>query len=223
MKKYLIEKTDVNPEKILVVPNAVNPNHLQPNPVHQHEIRTRYELNLEHVVFGFVGSIFPYHGVDLMIDSFAAIERDYNKARMLIVGAGEVLPDLQRRAVALGLEKKIHFTGNVPHHEVYDYLSLMNITIMARSNWYGSPVKIFEYGAMRKAIIAPNVMPVQDVMQHLEHGLLIEASTDALTQSMRYMLQKPAERNRMADSFCKKVMQQHTWEMVSTQILRSCQ
>ena len=99
----------------------------------------------------------------------------------------------------------------------------MDITIMARSNWYGSPVKIFEYGAMHKAIIAPNVVPVQDVMQHLEHGLLIEASTEALTQSMRCMLEKPEERTRMADSFYKKVMEEHTWEMVSKQILRSCQ
>jgi glycosyltransferase involved in cell wall biosynthesis len=142
---------------------------------------------------------------------------------MLIVGSGEVLPDLQRRVLELGLEKKIHFTGNVPHQKVYSYLSLMDITIMARSNWYGSPVKIFEYGAMRKAIIAPNVVPVQDVMQHREHGLLIEASTEALTQNMRYMLQQPEERTRMAESFHKKVMEEHTWEMVAKHIIRSCE
>jgi glycosyltransferase involved in cell wall biosynthesis len=223
MKKYLVEKTNVDPDKILVVANAVNPSHLKPNEAHQHEISARYALKSEHVVFGFVGSIFPYHGVDFMIESFATIEREYEEARMLIVGAGEVLPDLQHRVLELGLEKKIHFTGNVPHLKVYDYLSLMDITIMARSNWYGSPVKIFEYGAMRKAIIAPNVVPVQDVMQHREHGLLIEASAEALTQSMRFMLQQPEERTLMADSFYKKVMEEHTWEMVSKQILRSCQ
>jgi glycosyltransferase involved in cell wall biosynthesis len=223
MKKYLVEKTNVDPEKILVVANAVNPSHLKPNEAHQQEIIARYELKSEHIVFGFVGSIFPYHGVDLMIESFATIEREYKEARMLIVGAGEVLPDLQHRALELGLEKKIHFTGNVPHQKVYDYLSLMDITIMARSNWYGSPVKIFEYGAMCKAIIAPNVVPVQDVMQNREHGLLIEASAEALAQSMHYLLQQPKERTRMAHSFYKKVMSEHTWEMVSKQILRSCQ
>jgi glycosyltransferase involved in cell wall biosynthesis len=223
MKKYLVEKTNVDPDKILVVANAVNPSHLKPSEEHQQEISARYELNSEHVVFGFVGSIFPYHGVDLMIESFATIEREYKEVRMLIIGAGEILPDLQHRALELGLEKKIHFTGNVPHQKVYDYLSLMDIAIMARSNWYGSPVKIFEYGAMRKAIIAPNVVPVQDVMQHRVHGLLIEASTEALTQSMRFMLQQPEERTRLADSFYKKVMEEHTWEMVAKQILRSCQ
>ena len=223
MKKYLVEKTGVDPEKILVVANAVNPRHLQPDQAQQQEISTRYQLNSDHIVFGFVGSIFPYHGVDLMIESFAAIEHEYNEARMLIVGSGEVLPDLQRRVLELGLEKKIHFTGNVPHQKVYDYLSLMDITIMARSNWYGSPVKIFEYGAMRKAIIAPNVVPVQDVMRHGEHGLLIEASTEALTQSMLFMLQQTEERTRMAESFYRKVLEEHTWEMVAKQILRSCQ
>jgi glycosyltransferase involved in cell wall biosynthesis len=223
MKKYLVEKTGVKSENILVVANAVNPSHIQPDQVHQREISARYELNSDHIVFGFVGSIFPYHGVDLMIESFATLQEEYSNARMLIVGAGEVLPDLQSRVLSLGLEKKIHFTGNVAHQKVYDYLSLMDITIMARSNWYGSPVKIFEYGAMRKAIIAPNVVPVQDVMLHREHGLLIEASTEALTQSMRFMLEQTEERTRMAQSFYKKVMEEHTWEIVAKQILRSCE
>ncbi len=223
MKKYLVEKTSVKSENILVVANAVNPSHIQPDQAHQREISAFYELNSDHVVFGFVGSIFPYHGVDLMIESFAALQEEYSNARMLIVGAGEVLPNLQSRVLTLGLEKKIHFTGNVAHQKVYDYLSLMDITIMARSNWYGSPVKIFEYGAMRKAIIAPNVVPVQDVMLHREHGLLIEASTEALTQSMRFMLEQTEERTRMAQSFYKKVMEEHTWEIVAKQILRSCQ
>jgi len=223
MKNYLLEKTKVNPDQILVVANAVNPAHIQANPIRQSEIRSKFGINDSHTVFGFVGSIFPYHGVDIMIESFAAIEKESANARMLIVGSGEILPKLQQRVQDLKLENKIYFTGNVPHNSVYDYLDVMHITIMARSNWYGSPVKIFEYGAMNKAIIAPHVVPVLDVMQHEKDGLLIEANQEELTNSMRTMLHHPENRKRMAMTFHEKVMREHTWTRVAQQILASCQ
>jgi glycosyltransferase involved in cell wall biosynthesis len=223
MKSYLIRKTQVNPNKIVVVANAVNPAHIQFNATRQMQIRNDYGLTSTHTVFGFVGSIFPYHGVDIMIESFSALEKDYIDARMLIVGDGEILPHLQKRVAQLNLQEKVFFTGNVPHTEVYDYLSVMDVTVMARSNWYGSPVKIFEYGAMQKAIIAPRVIPVTDVMENEIDGLLIEAHEKDLTNSMRFMLNNPSERQRMAVNFHSKVMREHTWQRVAERILESCQ
>ena len=223
MKRYLMQKTQVSADKILVVANAVNPSHIHFNPTRQAHIRESYGFTFSHMVFGFVGSIFPYHGVDIMIESFARIVKEYSHARMLIVGDGETLPQLQRRVKELTLEDKIHFTGNVPHAEVYDYLSVMDVTVMARSNWYGSPVKIFEYGAMQKAIIAPRVVPVEDVMKNEIDGILIDADEKELANSMRFMLNNPHERHRMAVTFHDKVIREHTWKRVAEQILDSCQ
>jgi len=223
MRDYLMRKTEIDVDKILVVANAVNPAQIVVNTAKQAAIRAHYNLTSEVTVFGFVGSIFPYHGVDIMIESFHEIVRDHKDVAMLIVGDGEVLPQLQERVTELGLEHTIHFTGNVPHKEVYNYLSVMDVTVMARSNWYGSPVKIFEYGAMKKAIIAPKVVPVLDVMQHEVDGLLIEANVEELTRSMQYMLHNPERRQNMAAVFHEKVMREHTWKRVAEQILLSCQ
>jgi glycosyltransferase involved in cell wall biosynthesis len=223
MRDYLMRKTEIDVDKILVVANAVNPAQIVVNTAKQAAIRAHYNLTSEVTVFGFVGSIFPYHGVDIMIESFHEIVRDHKDVAMLIVGDGEVLPQLQERVTELGLEHTIHFTGNVPHKEVYNYLSVMDVTVMARSNWYGSPVKIFEYGAMKKAIIAPKVVPVLDVMQHEIDGLLIEANVEELSRSMQYMLHNPERRQSMAAMFHEKVMREHTWKCVAEQILLSCQ
>lgn len=223
MKSYLMQKTLVCTDKILVVANAVNPTHIHFNPTRQAHIRESYGFTSYHTVFGFVGSIFPYHGVDIMIESFAILEKEYIDARMLIVGDGEILPQLKERVAQLNLEGKIWFTGNVPHSEVYDYLSVMDVTVMARSNWYGSPVKIFEYGAMQKAIIAPRVIPVEDVMKNEIDGILIDDDEKELTNSMRFMLNNPQERHRLAATFHDKVMREHTWKRVAEQILDSCQ
>jgi glycosyltransferase involved in cell wall biosynthesis len=223
MKDYLIQKTGVAEHKVVVCANAVNLSKINTAEQTVSAIRQEFNLRKEHTIIGFVGSIFPYHGVDLMIEAFRALEKEQPTARMLIVGDGEILARLKEVVIAHGLNEKITFTGNVPHSEIFNYISLMDITVMARSNWYGSPVKIFEYGAMGKAIIAPNVIPVQDVMVHGEDGLLIEDTTNDLLGALHFMLRNPAERERMALQFQHKVMTKHTWETVAKQTLAACQ
>jgi glycosyltransferase involved in cell wall biosynthesis len=99
----------------------------------------------------------------------------------------------------------------------------MDITVMARSNWYGSPVKIFEYGAMRKVIIAPDVIPVQDVMTHQTDGLLIPDTPEALEKAIRFVLNNPQDSANMALVFHEKVLAQYTWRKVAQQIINACQ
>lgn len=222
MKNYLVQKLSVDERRIVVVANAVNLDHIRSNHELRQSIRSTYGLQSSNVVIGFVGSIFPYHGVDLMIDAFASLEKKYPHIRMLIVGDGEILPTLQKGVAQMRLENKVHFTGNVPHHQVYDYLALMDIAVMARSNWYGSPVKIFEYGAMGKSIIAPRVVPVEDVMIHEEHGLLIHDTSEDLKAALSFLLDHPEKSKQMARAFQQEVLSKHTWQNVALKIVEAC-
>ena len=70
------------------------------------------------------------------------------------MGDGEILSDLKLLCSNLNISDSVIFTGSVAHADVFAYIDLMEIAVMAKSNWYGSPVKIFEYGAMKKAIIS---------------------------------------------------------------------
>jgi glycosyltransferase involved in cell wall biosynthesis len=219
MKNYLISKTGVDASQVVVIPNAVNPEDTHVPPERVNALRGKLRLEATDTVIGFVGSIFPYHGVDRMIDAFSSVAHDFTALRMLIVGDGEVLPLLRKQASEMGLSDRIHFTGNVPHSEIYSYISLMDITVMARSNWYGSPVKIFEYGAMNKVIIAPDVIPVHDVMTHQIDGLLIPDNTEALENAIRFVLNNPAKAKEMAATFHTKVLEKYTWNKVAHQII----
>ena len=99
----------------------------------------------------------------------------------------------------------------------------MDITVMARSNWYGSPVKIFESGAMKKVIIAPDVIPVQDVMTHQTDGLLLSDTPEALEKAIRFVLNNPQDSAKMALVFHEKVLAQYTWRKVAQRIINACQ
>lgn len=213
LKTYIQEKYDIEGDKILVVPNAVNPEKFR---------GVAYgsgRFPVSSTVIGFVGSIFPYHGVDKLIEGFAQLANEHEDLRLLIVGDGHVLASLKNLTAELGIEEKVIFTGNVVYEEVYTLISEMDICVMATSNWYGSPVKIFEYGIMNKAVIAPDNIPVNDVMVHEEHGLLCDDSRISLTNAMRRLVKDENLRLTLAANFHDKVLKDHTWAQVSKKIL----
>jgi len=220
MRDYLISQSGGNGDKIHVTPNAVNKETVVVSEHRIDQLRNQFDIRANDKVIGFVGSIFPYHGVDLLLEAFNQLmEKGFQDCKLLIVGDGEILPALKDYAERNIEKGKAIFTGNVPHKEVYNYISLMDIAVMARSNWYGSPVKIFEYGAMNKTIIAPDVIPVQDVMVHGRHGMLIKDSTDELLKAIEYLIAHPEEAKSMANTFHHKVMNEHTWYQTASRIL----
>lgn len=210
LKDYCINIESSAAHKTLITPNAVNLDTIEKsNPAKDEE-----NSNL---IIGFVGSIFPYHGVDNLIRAFAKLTQ--NDLELLIVGDGEVLDEYKELCHTLNIDKKVTFTGNVPHSEVYNYIQQMDITVMAKSNWYGSPVKIFEYGALGKMIIAPDNVPVNDVMEDGVDGILIDETENELYNSMLQLIENPRKGQVMATNFKHKVIQNHTWNRVAESIL----
>jgi glycosyltransferase involved in cell wall biosynthesis len=144
------------------------------------------------------------------------------KARLLIVGDGSILNDLKRQASGLGIENAVIFTGKIGHQHVFNYISVMDICIMAKSNWYGSPVKLFEYGLMRKPIIAPDTSPVKDVMIHEKDALIISDNENALADAIEILIDRPEKGDAMAQSFYTKVMTSYNWEHAANNIIKQC-
>jgi glycosyltransferase involved in cell wall biosynthesis len=220
LKNYLLKKNNDLADKIIVTPNAVNPEHIHVSEESRKKLAAELKIKHDDIVLGFVGSIFPYHGVDALIDVFAKLKSERKEnLKLLVVGDGEILSELKERTKMLKIDNLVTFTGNIAHSKVYTYISLMDITIMARSNWYGSPVKIFEYGIMKKCIVAPDVVPVQDVMINREDGLLVKDNVDDLMKALQYLLDHPHEMEKYASNFYNKVINQHTWQKVSETII----
>lgn len=213
---FLVKRYGCKREKIIVQPNCIDPAKL----AHIDDLRVKRELNIQDgSVIGFVGSIFPYHGVDLLIRGFAEVHKQNPETYLLVVGDGAILQDLKSLASALGVNRRVIFTGKVPHDKVFDYMAAMDICVMARSNWYGSPVKIFEYGLMKKPVIAPNTGPVRDVMEHYKTGLVIKDNKEELVTAIHLFLNDKALAQSCSENFHREVMQRYTWQKAAQTIL----
>ena len=185
---------------------------------------SRKSLNIESSAFllGFVGSIFPWHGVDLIIDAVQHLQQEGKNVQALIVGDGEIRGALEEDVKMLGLSNYIQFTGTVQHRDTFAYTRLCDALVLPRSHSYGSPVKLFEYGLIGKPCIVPNVAPVIEVFKHGQDGWVIDSNVEAIITATESIIESPAKAKKYAANWLKKVTVKHTWQANASVALSLC-
>jgi glycosyltransferase involved in cell wall biosynthesis len=221
LSEFLVRRYECDQAKIILQPNCINPDSTGQMNHDTANIRKDLNIGLERVI-GFVGSIFPYHGVDLLIKAFAKVMETNSELKLLIVGDGTIIPELKQLSQELDIVDKVIFAGKIPHGEVFGYIDVMDICVMARSNWYGSPVKIFEYGLMKKPVIAPDTAPVRDVMVHSQTGLIALDEVNSLSSAMLLYLNNRALADSCAANFHRLVTDRYTWQNAAKRIIQEC-
>jgi glycosyltransferase involved in cell wall biosynthesis len=154
-------------------------------------------------VVGYAGHLYPWKGVELLLDALAELPG----AVALIVGGhpGETdLPRLRDRARQLGLADRVTFTGMVRPPEVAARLEDADVLVLpnpatAVSQRYTSPLKLFEYLAMGRPVVASDLPAFREVLRHGENALLFEAgNASALASAVRIVIGDRALAESMA-------------------------
>ncbi|HKJ87113.1 MAG TPA: glycosyltransferase family 4 protein, partial [Gammaproteobacteria bacterium] len=160
-------------ERFLVVPNAVDRDRFHPG-VSGDGVRKELGLG-DHLVVGFVGWIRPWHGVDDLLEAFGRLAERRTDAALLLVGDGPAVPALRARSVELGLEDRVIFTGPVDRERVPEYVAAMDVAVQPNVTAYASPIKLFEYLATGRPVIAPDKPNITEVISEGREGLLFRA------------------------------------------------
>ena len=117
----------------------------------------RRELELEDaVVVGWVGSFRRFHHADMIVRAVAELQRADNVA-LLMVGQGATRDSCVDLVEELGVRRAV-FTGAVPHDHVVDHLAAMDVAVIPSApdgEFHYSPLKLKEYLAAGKAVVAP--------------------------------------------------------------------
>lgn len=112
-------------------------------------------------VIGFLGSFYPYEGLDDLIAAMPMILARQSDARLLLVGGGPAEAALRAQAAASPAAHAIHFIGRVPHHEVDRYYALVDVVCYPRKAMrltdLVTPLKPLEAMAQGKLVAASAV------------------------------------------------------------------
>ena len=163
----------VDRAKITVVPNGADVQAFRPDNDGR-LLRERLRLNGGFVV-GFVGSLKPWHGVDVLIAAFERLRACDPAAILLIVGAGPTERQLREQVAAVGLQDAVTFTGAVEHIHIPGYLGIMDVAVAPfrrLEDFYFSPIKLFEYMAAGRCVVASRLGQIEEVITHGETGFL---------------------------------------------------
>jgi glycosyltransferase involved in cell wall biosynthesis len=132
----------------------------------------RAQLGLENkVVLGFVGFVRPWHGLEWAIHALARLP---DRVHLLVVGDGPAQESLEQEAVSLGVAGRVHFAGRLPHDRVPAYVQNFDVALQTRAVGYASPLKLFEYMTMARAIIAPDQPNLREVLTADVDALLFD-------------------------------------------------
>lgn len=210
LRDHLVADYGIPEEKIIVVPNAADPEKFTPLPSDQ-VLAEKLGLR-EKTVIGFVGGFYPWHGVSLLLDAFVKIAESSPKAALLLIGDGPERDNIERKVRELSLSDRVIFTGSIPHKELPSYISLFDVGVMPDSNEYGSPMKIFEYMALGKPVVVPDYGPLEDVVVSGEQGVIFERkNVHSLSDALCQIMNNTGLRDSMAKNARNAIESKHNW------------
>lgn len=205
-------------DRVVTLPNAADPERFRPE-ISGDRIRARHGLDGARVV-GFVGAFFPWHGVGLLLDALGGLLREMPEAALLLVGDGPERDALEERVRREGLEGRVRFAGWAGHEDLPAHVAAFDIAVMPDSNEYGSPMKIYEYMAMGKPVVAPRLGPLEDGIVDGATGLLFaRRDPAALREALRTLLADEPRRAAMGERARAHVLAHHTWEHNAARVL----
>jgi len=222
--------------KITVVPNAVDPEELQPvsrDPV----LRARWGVGETDFVVGFIGSFYHYEGLDLLLHALAhlttAVTGDGSRVtggkrpnvptsqrpnvRAVLIGGGQEDERLRALARDLGVADRVVFAGRIPHAEVPAAYAACDALVLPRKSIrlteLVTPLKPLEAMALDTPVIASDVGGHKELVRDGETGLLFPAGDPAaLADRIRTLARNPDLANRLRDNGRRWVTAERTWK-----------
>jgi glycosyltransferase involved in cell wall biosynthesis len=202
-------------EKILIVPNAVSQEFLEPLP---DPGALRQELGIapdEHVV-GVVSTLVPHEGIGTLLEATRLLRERGMKVRALIVGDGPERPALQRQAADLGLGEAAIFTGRVPSANVRDFHALLDVFVVPRTPdrvcQLVTPLKPVEAMASGLCVVTSDVKALAEIIKpDVTGALTIPQDPVALADTLEPLVCSPDVRRKLGDNAREWVARDRTW------------
>lgn len=171
----------------IITPNAANINKFSYTPEQRDQARVRWKLSNK-VVCGYLGAFVPWHAIDKFVYAIADQLKQNPNLVLLLVGDGATYPEVEKFVNDHGLASQVIMTGRVPHDDVPGLLAAMDMAILPSAGDYTSPVKLFEFMACGIAPIAPDFLPIREVLKEGETGWTFTAGN--LNRAVEMVLTK---------------------------------
>ena len=198
VRDWVIARTEGT--RVFTVPNGVNVHRITPQPESPGA-----------PVVTFVGTLKPWHGVDVLLRARAQAHKDW---QLRIIGDGPMRAELDDLARSLGID--VDFRGTVapdaiPQHMAGTAIGVAPYPAMdTDSDQYFSPLKVYEYMAAGLPVVASRVGQLPEIMGESAY-LVPPSDPEALAKALDALVANPAERARVGSDNRRQAEREHSW------------
>lgn len=214
MRQTLVTE-GVDPERIVLAPNAVDARFEAPPPS---RATARHHLGLDPDgrYVGTVSSIVDYEGLDLLVRAVARLAPEHPRLRLRIVGDGVALPGLRVLAHRLGIADICEFPGRVAREDAVWHHSALDVFCVPRRDLpvtrAVTPMKSVEASALGRPVVASDLPALAELVEDGVTGELFRAEDlDAFVAALGRLLSRPEEAERLGRAGRDWALATRTW------------
>jgi glycosyltransferase involved in cell wall biosynthesis len=182
----------------------------------------KWGLSEKDAVILFIGTLFDFSGLDILIQHFSEVLKEVPEARLLIVGDGPQRAKLEKTVAETGIKNQVIFTGFQPYYEMPQYINMSTVcinTFLANDTTRDIfPSKIVQYQACGKAVVATRLPGMVAVITGEGQGVAYCDGVDDVAKEIVALLKSPKRRQTLEKAGLAYAREKHGSEKVARQL-----
>jgi glycosyltransferase involved in cell wall biosynthesis len=205
LKQFICDKVGVAQNRVEVIYNGV----VAAQTVTEEEVqKCKDELEVSgcYPLLAVVGSLYPVKGHRFLLEAMPEILRRWPKARLLVIGRGELEVALKEQVEQLAIGANVHFLGM--RQDVPRLLSLLDAVVLPSLS-EGLSLALLEAMASGKPVVATLVGGNPELIDHGRTGFLVQPEdAKALAAHLVKLLSDPGMMQQFGRQAAERVRQQ---------------
>ncbi len=196
-------------ERITVIPNGIDASRFKIETDKKH-IKRQLGIPEEANIVGTIARLAPQKNLETFLKGAAILLSSMPELRFIIVGDGPLKKQLQEKAIELGIESKVTFTGY--RNDIPEILHIMDV--FALSSWTeGLPITVLEAMAAEKPVVATRVGGTPEIIEDGLTGLLVKPNDEkSLAEGIMHILSNRLFADALGTAARKNIVENYTIE-----------
>jgi len=221
LKDYLLKNYRVDKRKIRIIENGANTDIFKP--MEKKEVRRQLNLAEKCFYLAYVGSFYPHHCVEDIINLIPLLLTKLDNFKILLVGDGLRKNASLLLAKQLKVESWVHYANRVEYNNVPKWINAADVGILFARAGNSQALKMWEYMSCGVPVITNFPTIFKSNKEQIDCGIQVDLQkVDDAAEKIAHLLKNSAARENMEANSRKFIVKKRSWEKTATEIINVC-